>query len=80
VPLLPQFNRAKQAFDILCGYEYITSRVWCVRNIGEFDEKANLQEWQTSAVRATAFAFGKPTDSKELMPSFEKDSNRFINN
>ena len=67
VPLVTQFNWANQVFDIRCNYEDITSRIRYLRKISEFDEKAKLLEWKTSAVKATSFAFGSLTDSKEVM-------------
>ena len=51
-----------------------------LRKISEFDEKAKLLEWKNSAVKATSFAFGSPTNSKEMMGSCEEGSNRFIIN
>ena len=51
-----------------------------LRKIGEFDEKAILLVRKTSAITATAFAFGGLTDDDDVMGSCEKGSNRFIGN
>ena len=51
VPLVKQFNRANQLLDIRCCYIDNMSRTWYLRKIGDFEEKANLLEWKTSAVQ-----------------------------
>ena len=74
VPLVKQFNRAKEVFDILCRYG--DNGNW--RKIGDFYEKASLLEWKTSAVTATSFAFDSLTNTNEVIGSCDKGSSRFI--
>ena len=49
------------------------------RMIGDFYEKASLLEWKTSTVTATSLAFDRLMKSNEVIGSWEKGSNRFIN-